>query len=237
MKIKTPLYFFLKYSIIRFISIGGIFLRTYDAFIASVISPYFPRFGGDFFEQRPHIMARPSKLTEKQWTEIERRHLAGESMRSLAAEFRISEAAIRKRVSARTNEIKDVAAQLVEAEQRFMALPVSSQISARTLADELKAISGNLASAASYGAMTAHKLAKVAHIQAAKISEHERDEVRPDDLKGIAALTNLANQASNIGLGLMVANKDFKEDPPEAAKPMTLAEFYGSNAADSKPGA
>ncbi|MDP4114396.1 MAG: Hin recombinase [Bacillota bacterium] len=172
-------------------------------------------------------MARPSKLSEKQWAEVEKRHLAGESMRSLASEFGISEAAIRKRVSTRTNEIKEVAAQLVEAEQRFLSLPVSSQISARTLADELKAISSNLASAASYGAATAHKLAKVAHIQANKLSELEEDTPNSDSLRGIAALTNLANQASNIGMGLIAANKEvLKNSPQEEFNPRSRSDFY-----------
>lgn len=152
-------------------------------------------------------MGRPSKLTEKQWAEIEKRALSDESIRSLAREFEISEAAIRKRIGARTNEIKEVAAQIVATEQRFSALPVSSQISARTLADEMKAISSNLASAASYGAATAHKLARVANIQANKISEFKEYEPSPDSLRGIAALTNLANQAGNIGLGLIAATK------------------------------
>ncbi len=39
-------------------------------------------------------MGRKSSLTEKQWSEIERRLVNGESARSLAREFEISEAAI-----------------------------------------------------------------------------------------------------------------------------------------------
>jgi hypothetical protein len=103
-------------------------------------------------------MGRKSSLTEKQWSEIERRLIAGEKGRALAKEFGISEAAIRKRCGAQTKQIKDVANQLVAAETAFSALPISAQISARTLADELKEISMQLAGAARYSAATAHRL-------------------------------------------------------------------------------
>lgn len=168
-------------------------------------------------------MARPSKLTEKQWAELERRHLRGEKVSVLAKEYGIGIQTIRDRVSVKNAEIKEVAKQLVEAEKRYEALDVSVQVSVRTLADEMKAISSNLASAASYGAATAHKLARVANIQANKISEHEDDELNPESLRGIAALTNLANQAGNIGLGLIAATKgQTKPDNiPDKAKLLT----------------
>lgn len=170
-------------------------------------------------------MARPSKLTEKQWTEIERRvpPAGNESIRSVAKEYGVSEGVIRKRVKTHTKPINALANQLAAAEMELEKLPLSTQCKVRTLADSLKGISENLAGAAEYGAMTAHKLAKVAHIQAAKISEHENDPVRPDDLKGIAALTNLANQASNIGIGLIAATKgQVKADSiPDSAKLLT----------------
>lgn len=168
-------------------------------------------------------MARPSKLTEKQWAEIERRHLKGEKTSVLAKEYKVGVQTIRDRVTVKNTEIKEVADQIVKAEQRFASLPVSVQVSVRTLADELKAISSNLASAASYGAATAHKLAKVAHIQANRMSELEDDEIQPEQLKGIAALTNLANQASNIGLGLIAATKGQtkSDNVPDQAKLLT----------------
>lgn len=154
-------------------------------------------------------MARPSKLTEKQWSEIERRHLKGEKIRPLAKEFGISEGAIRLRVSTQSAEIKQVANQIVAAEQRFNALPVSAQVSARSLIDELKAISFHLASAGKYGAMTAHRLSGIANAKVEQIDDDEPlNEESMESLKGIAVLTRMANESSQIGLGLLSANKE-----------------------------
>jgi len=46
-------------------------------------------------------MGRKSSLTEKQWSEIGRRLVAGEKGRALAREFEVSEAIIRKRFASR----------------------------------------------------------------------------------------------------------------------------------------
>ena len=174
-------------------------------------------------------MARPSKITDKQFAEIEQRHLAGESIRGLAREFDIAEAALRKRIKTRANEtkeIKEVAAQIVATEQRFAALPINAQISARTLADELKAISLHMASAAKNSAMTSHRLSILANNEAQKIDD--ADPMQSETaLKGVAALTRMSNDAATIPLGLMSANKEMlKEQPPDNLKPMTLEEFY-----------
>lgn len=154
-------------------------------------------------------MGRKSSLTEKQWSEIERRLLAGEKGRALAREFAVSEAVIRKRFGAQTKQIKDVANQLVAAETAFSALPISAQISARTLADELKEISMHLAGAARYGAATAHRLSGIAHAKVAEIDDAmPLDDESLKALKGISVLTQLANAAAEIPIGLLKANKD-----------------------------
>jgi len=178
-------------------------------------------------------MGRKSKLTEKQWEEIGKRLVDGEEGRALAREFGISEAAIRKRFSAQTKQIKAVANQLVVAETAFNALPISAQISARTLADRLKAISENLADAAHYGAATAHRLAGIANNKVAEI-----DDAAPmtaesmETLKGIAVLTKMANESSEIGINLLRANKDAVDDLTKASAtkaPSGLIHFYGDS--------
>ncbi|WP_284076286.1 Hin recombinase [Herbaspirillum aquaticum] len=161
-------------------------------------------------------MGRKSSLTEKQWAEIGERLLKGEAGRVLAREFGISEAAIRKRFGAQTKQIKDVANQLVAAETAFSALPKSAQISARTLADELKAISTHLASAAKYGAMTSHRLMGIAHGQVEQVDDAE-PEKSAEALTRIIALTRTANLSAEIPLRLLQANKDAvkpEEEPP-----------------------
>lgn len=165
-------------------------------------------------------MGRKSKLTEKQWQGIGERLLKGETARSLAREFGLSEAAIRARFSARNKEIKSVANQMVAAESAFKALPVSAQIAAHNLADELRAISSHLAGAARFGAATAHRLSGIAHSKVQEI-----DDAAPLDdesftaLKGVAVLTELANDASRIGLNLLAANKDTVKELEKHSRP------------------
>ncbi len=162
-------------------------------------------------------MGRKSKLTEKQWESIGKRLLDGESARGLAAEFGVAESAIRKRFGARTKEIKSVANQLVAAETAFAALPISAQISARTLADRLKAIGDHMLGSAEFSASTSHRVSGIANSMIGRIDDV--DPLSEDSLKalkGIAALTQLANSAAEIPVALLKANKDTvgQEQPP-----------------------
>lgn len=152
-----------------------------------------------------------SPLTNKQWETIQARLLAGEKGWRLAKEYGVSETAIRKRFGSRTKTIKTVANQLAAAELAFNELPTSSKIIVRELADELKDISSHLAKAARYGAMTSHRLSGIAHAQVDKIDDANPMESQ-EVLQGIAALTRLANDSSNIGLNLLNANKKAVED-------------------------
>ena len=163
-------------------------------------------------------MGRTSKLSEKQWLVIGQRLLKGDAGRVLSREYGISEAAIRKRFGAQTKQIKDVANQLVAADAAFQALPIGAQISARSLADELKEISSHLAGAARYGAATAHRLSGIAHGKVQQIDDAApMDDESLSALKGIAGLTRMANEASEIGLNLLKANKDTVDDLNKAA--------------------
>lgn len=179
-------------------------------------------------------MGRRSSLTEKQWQDIGERLIRGESGRSLAKEYGVSEAAIRKRFGSRTKEIKDVANQLVAAETAFKSLPISAQISARTLADELKDISTHLAGAARYGAITAHRLAGIAHGQVEKIDDAE-PEKSMEALQCIGVLTKMANASSEIGLNLLKANKDAITQEDEPTPVMITFGVQDARKYDDKP--
>lgn len=158
-------------------------------------------------------MGRPSKLTDAQWEAIGKRLLANESAASLAREFGVSKAVISARFSKRTETIKTVAKQIVDVERSLSFLNVSEQIAARSLADDLKAISEHLAGAARFGAATSHRLAGIAHNKVAEI-----DDARPlteesiESLKGIAVLTRMANSSSEIAINLLRANKETVDD-------------------------
>ncbi|SAL25877.1 helix-turn-helix domain-containing protein [Caballeronia telluris] len=176
-------------------------------------------------------MGRKSKLTDDQWEQIKRRLLEGESRRAIAKEFGISESSIREKVSAQVSEIKSVANQIVITERALSALPISAQITAQNLASKLRSISNHLASAADYGAATAHRLSALAHSEVEKI-----DDANPlssaESLRGIAALTSLANESGKIALNLLNANKDRPleaDEPPavtEAATAQDAAKIY-----------
>ena len=152
-------------------------------------------------------MGRKSKLTDKQWSEIDRRLIAGESARSLAKEFGIAESTIRERFSDAHKKIKTVANQIVETEQALRALPVSAQISAHNLASELIAISTHLSSAAKLGAMTAHRLAGIANNQVQYVDDAE-PEKSTEALQRIAVLSKIANTSAEIGVNILRANKE-----------------------------
>lgn len=152
-------------------------------------------------------MARPSKLTPAQWAEVERRAAEGESARALAREFGVDEAAIRRRVSPQTPRIIAAAEKVAEARSALAELPPAQQYRALNLADKLRNISTSLASAAELGAATAHRLQSLANSEVQKI-----DDAQPlaslEAMKGVKALTDLANGASSIALNLLAANKE-----------------------------
>ncbi|AKJ28824.1 helix-turn-helix domain-containing protein [Caldimonas brevitalea] len=165
-------------------------------------------------------MGRKSKLTERQWEDIGRRLLAGEKGRALAKEYGVAESTIRERFSALHGKVKDVANQMVATEQALKALPISAQIAAHDLAAQLRSISMHLASAANYGAATAHRLSGIAH---AKVQEI--DDVSPLDddsrkaLQDVAVLTKMANESSTIGINLLSANKETVKEIQRQQRP------------------
>ncbi len=155
-------------------------------------------------------MGRPSKLTERQWADIERRHLAGESVQKLAKEYKIGIQTVRDRVTVRTNTIKTLSNQLSAVERKIEELPLAVQVSVRTLTDRLKSISEHAASAAEYGMMTSHRLSMLAHSEVQKIDEE--DPLKSiESLKGINALTELSNKSAQIGLTLLASNAKTQE--------------------------
>lgn len=162
-------------------------------------------------------MGRPSKLTDLQWEMIGKRLLAGESAASLSREFGVSKASISTRFSKRIETVKSVANQIVDTDVALSKLNVSEQIAARSLADELKAISMHLAGAARYGAATAHRLSGIAHAKVAEIDDAAPlDDESRQALGDIAVLTKMANGSAEIGLNLLKANKEVPgaEDAP-----------------------
>lgn len=187
-------------------------------------------------------MGRKSSLTPEQWIEIERRHLIdGESINSLATEFGVNESSIRRRIKPNKAELpsgekplRRLAEEKAEADTRsrriaeqIAELPIARQQIVNDLASALTDISMHLAAAARYGAQTAHRLSGIAKAQAEKIDDAEP--LAPESvlaLKGISALTKMANDASEIGVNLLRANKEAVEDINKRAQEAARIENY-----------
>ena len=176
-------------------------------------------------------MARPSVISDKQWQTIESRVLAGESMRAIAREYNISEGSIRKRVNTQTKPVKDIANQLAKAELALEAFPLNTQVKIRSLADELKDISHNLASAARLGAITANKLATIANIQADKI-DSDNPLMSEDAIKAVKVLGSMVNEHSQAAMSLISSNKEQmnKLSMPEEKEVKDINDFYAEHA-------
>lgn len=174
-------------------------------------------------------MARPSKLTDAQWEKIGKRLLDGESASSLAREFGVGKATISERFANRLKTVKEAANQIVAAESTLGKLNVSEQIAARSLADRLKAISGHLAGAAEFGAATAHRLAGIANAKLQQVDDSQPlSEESRTALTDVAALSKMANEASQIGMNLLKANQEAvdeanRRDAAQDSKPKGIA--------------
>lgn len=151
-------------------------------------------------------MGRPSKLTDRQWLEVERRLVNGEKAIALAKEFGVSCPAISKRIKNGTKRVKEIANQLATAEKAFEELPISSQINARTLADKLKSVSNHLTDAVEYGAMSAHRLMGIANTHLDQVDEADPgSEASVNALRAVGILTALANESAKSGIKLIAA--------------------------------
>jgi isocitrate lyase len=155
------------------------------------------------------IKGRPSKLSNAQWEEIGRRLLAGGITRTaLAKEYGVSAGRITQRFSKDVAKVKYAAKQIVKAEEAIAILNITERVAAFSLVDDLKAVSKHLASAAKYGAMTAHRLSEMAHTHTEVIDPAANLAVNLGPLQNVVALTRGANEASNIGVNLLRANKE-----------------------------
>ncbi len=155
---------------------------------------------------------RPPKLDDRTKGEIGRRLAMGEKAIDLAREFKVSRALISTCFSKQTPTIQKLGSDLASVEVAIARLPISEQVSVRSLADQLKGISSSLARAAQSGSNVAAKLSSIAE-QRARMLDHTSE---AEDLKPVAALMETANRASTIGMGLLNAGKTIKDNEPSA---------------------
>lgn len=165
-----------------------------------------------------------SKITPRQWTNIERAVLRdGESMRQVAERYGVTEAAIRKRLAkARTEQIEEVAIKVAVGEQALKSLKPVERIRARSLAEMLTEMSHTMSEVAELGMRNALKLTQ---IKADRI-----DTLIPGDadgLKEVVLLGDAANKASKLGVDLMTVGKqsliEKEKEKDKDKEVMTLA--------------
>lgn len=162
------------------------------------------------------MAGRKSKLSPEQWQDAAERVARGESIKTVAELYKIDQAAIRRKLRNLSDLAQRVAATAIAERQNSMKLSNLSEPDKRivsTLADGLIEISHHLCAGARYSAMSFHKLAQMANLQASKI-----DDVDPlsDDssvfARNHAALQDLANKAATVPLGLLKANQETIDD-------------------------
>lgn len=155
-------------------------------------------------------MGRKRKLSEEHLQRLMERHIAGESIRKLADEVGMAESSLRALISAQSAQIKTAANHIIAAERTLTSMPISAQITARTLASKLMRAMDNMASGSELMGGSFLRLAMAHNAQAQKL-----DEVNPLTGKGsgeamiaMAALGKLANQAAEVPLRLVTAMRE-----------------------------
>lgn len=154
-------------------------------------------------------MGRPRKLSEEQLHRLMERHIAGESIRKLAGEAKMAESSLRALISAQSAQIKSVANQMVSAERAFQQLPLSAQITTKTIASRLMRMMDNMAAGSELASGSYMKLMMAHNAQAAKVDE--ANPMAPETataMIAMAALGKLANQVGELPMRFVAAMKD-----------------------------
>ena len=147
---------------------------------------------------------RPSKLSDRSRAEIGRRLALGEKGSALAKEFGMSRSRFSELFSGHGSTIREVAERLASVEVEVASLPISEQVSVRTLADQLKDLGQSLLKTASLNSQTAEIMASRAHKAATELP----DDPTIEDLRIPGAFIEVANKASNLSVSLMSQSKE-----------------------------
>lgn len=168
---------------------------------------------------------RPPALTPDQQKAVQLRLAAGEKASALAAEYGVGRSTI-LRLSDLSGKVRQVAETLAHAQSALAELPPAQQHQAVTLAEKLRAISDSMAAAAVSGADTAKTLHGIANTKARAAAEAiaaGKHDAATDELRAVAALTKMGNEAAVVPLGLMAGGKSGAlQEPPDADRPRVV---------------
>ena len=150
-----------------------------------------------------------AKLTEKQWKEIETRLSRGEKASDLAKKFGVTRGTISQKFAKQTKHVKTLANQIVETEIAIQTAPITIQIGAFSLANELLAISKHMATGATLSAMNYSRLSSIANKKISKLNDDALDE---EELAIARTLTVMSNEAAKTPMDLIKANASINKD-------------------------
>jgi hypothetical protein len=154
-------------------------------------------------------MARPSKLSPEQWSEVMRRHAAGEGVRALAREYGVDESTVRAKVNPQSPQVRAVAQKLADAHRDLAELPIPQQYMAVSLAEQLRSLSKGYMLAAEVATRTGYRAHSLANAEMQRVDDSAP--LSPESveaLKHVAVLTKIGNDALVPASNLLAANKD-----------------------------
>jgi len=157
------------------------------------------------------------KLSKAQLTKAKIRIEGGESLRSVARDYKVSPSGLSQRLSPYSPTVKKAAKQLVAAEEQIYSLKKTEQLAVFSLAEELRAVSLNLAGTARVNSLTAKRFAVIAHKQAQKVSADNPMD-NQEEMQAVSACITISNNATATGLNLLKINRDGEKNdkPPES---------------------
>ena len=182
-----------------------------------------------------------------EWVEIERADALGDrSRRDIAAQYGITEGAIRKRLGprtgthgyakvrstqptaplVRTGAIREAAEKIAEANAAMEGFNIVERSHAYAIADTLLEISRSMAEAAKHGARTAERLHRIAAKTAEKVKEDDPIDSM-QELQTVHALIKVGNDASQLSATLINLNKQqaLPQDNKDPEGPVDADEF------------
>lgn len=162
-------------------------------------------------------MGRKPALTPDQEQRAIERHIAGESLRSLAAEYGVAESSLRARISSRAQEIKNAAGLIAQTERTLTKMSISAQITARTVASKLMRAMDTMATGNELAAGSYLKLMMAANAASQRIDD-ANPMGSPESIGAIAAvsaLTKVANVAGEMPMRMMAAMKGIAGEDDE----------------------
>ncbi len=175
------------------------------------------------------------RLSPDEWIAAKLEVHRGDSIRSVAPKYGISEAALRRRINSDLGpNVVDVAQKLAAkketarvADKALAALPVALRARAFSLSESLLEMSNTVLLGAELASKTALKLQRMANFQASLVDEEEPDS---DRLRMVHGLIETANKAAQQPLELIKANRDLMQTEPEDEVKTGLEHFYGGAA-------